>query len=278
MNQPLWQEAAEPILRKAIRDNNPVKKFVLFSGGNDSTVLAHWVKSQGVLDALVHIDTGTALPGVRDFVAEFANWLEVPLLVYEAGDAYERMVTKSPAPGEPPLGFPGPAQHNRAYTRLKERQIEQLLRDHRAKRGERFLLITGCRRHESRRRMGTSKPIFRKGGQVWVNPLIDWTNQDMAAYRAEHKVPQSDVAALMHRSGECNCGAYAKPGERQDIEAFYPEFAAWIKDLECRAEEAGATNCRWGEAPVTKEDLEQDSGPMCTTCQLNIEDVLAGMP
>lgn len=248
---------AERLLIDAIVEHEPRKVFALVSGGNDSTVLASWVKRTigHRLDAAVFIDTGTALPGVREFVEAFCANRYLPLLVYEAGDEYARMVREH--------GFPGPASHRFAYVRLKERQIDALVRDHKEAARDRIMLLTGVRRAESVRRMGTTQPVRRDGAQVWVAPLIDWTDGDMRTYRLENGLEQSDVAALTHRSGECNCGAYAAPGEREELRSLWPEwFEANIAPLE------RAVGSRWGDKP---SEQPQSVGPLCSTCEFQLE-------
>jgi hypothetical protein len=80
-----------------------------------------------------------------------------------------------------------------------------------------------------------------------VSPLINWTTLDMLRYRRTHSLPESDAAALMHRSGECNCGAFAAAGEeRATLKKLYPDFFASIEALEAEAEAAGLRWCRWG--------------------------------
>ena len=108
------------------------------------------------------------------------------------------------------------------------------------------------------------------GSIVFVNPLIDWTNAEMHAYRAKHAIPESEVAALLHRSGECCCGAFAAPGEREMLQSLWPEwFKATIGALEREAAAAGIASCRWGERPVT--EAPADPGALCTDCQLRLE-------
>lgn len=270
--EPLWKEDAFRIALDATIEHNPSHVFAMFSGGNDSAVLLHWAKHHldRSLKAAVFIDTGTALPGVRDFAERFCDRYEIPLKVYEAGDAFERMVLgegdrQGPRAAQ---GFPGPASHRYAYIRLKERQIERLVREHKQHPRDRIMLLTGVRRAESVRRMGTTEPVTRRGAQVWVAPLIDWTKADMLAYRHEHELPESDVAAMMHMSGECGCGAFATPGEKAMRCQLYPEWGAWLFDLEQRAEAQGVANCRWGERP--QEDASE-AGPMCSDCQGRLE-------
>lgn len=247
----------DKLLCDAIAEHDPSHVFALFSGGNDSTVLTSWAKINfgAKIDAAVFIDTGTALPGVREFVEAFCANRYLPLLVYEAGDEYDRMVREH--------GFPGPGSHRFAYVRLKERQIDRLVRDHKTHRTDRIMLLTGVRRAESTRRMGTTAPVKRDGSQVWVAPLIDWTDDDMRAFREHHRMEQSDVAALIHRSGECNCGAYAAPGEREMLRSLYPDW--WARRIGPLEE---ATGCLWGDR---RNEPAEPAGPMCSTCEHQLE-------
>ena len=236
------------ILFRAIDDHRPRAVFALFSGGSDSSVLLHgahtaWLR--GELTAAVHIDTGTALPGVRAHAEEFCGRLDVELKVYEAGDAYARMVRR--------YGVPGPGAHLYSYVWLKERQIDELVRQHKRKRSDRIMLLSGARVAESVRRMGKASAIERDGAQVWVNPLLYWDDAAMLTYRARAGIEPSEAAALMHRSGECNCGAYASKGEREMLQALYPEwFESTIAPLEDEAEALGLP-CRWGQRRVGRD-------------------------
>lgn len=262
-------EDPDELIAAARAEHKPIATFCLFSGGGDSAVLAHRCRDD--YDALVFIDTGTAVPGVVEHVERFAAWLDKPLKVYDSGDEFRRMVLGE---GEErrgenwrPLGFPGPGQHGRAYNRLKERQIESVLRDAKVgrSRNSRVLFLTGVRRAESSRR-SNRRPITRRFSAVFVNPLIDWTDAQMRAYRVEHSLPESDVAALIHRSGECNCGAFAAPGEREMLRSLWPDwFERTIASLEREAVAAGIPACRWGERPV--DVPAGDAGPMCSSCE-----------
>lgn len=266
------------LLIKGVKDEHaPVASVCLFSGGHDSTVLAHRCREH--YDRLAFIDTGTAVPGVRDFVEHFALWIDKPITILESGDAYRSMVLglhkKNPPPGWRPYGFPGPAGHNRAYNQIKERQLRKLRASlqegHR--RGAGILMLSGIRRGESARRR--SRPaVSRHGSIVFCNPLIDWTDHEMRAYRLGHQVPESDVAALLHRSGECNCGSFAAPGEREQLASLWPEwFEATIASLEREAAACGIRSCRWGERTSVESEVIDDAGPLCSDCQLRMIEV-----
>jgi hypothetical protein len=75
----------------------------------------------------------------------------------------------------------------------------------------------------------------------------------------------------MHRSGECNCGCFAAPGERQDLLALFPAwFHEHIRPLEKTAKRMGLAGCRWGERP---HEIAQAAGPLCSDCQLRLDSV-----
>lgn len=260
MRLPGFDLSPEQIMGEADTHGPFVAQIVLYSGGGDSTALLHYALAHGWTREAAFIDTGTALPGVREHVEQVCRDWDVALTVWEAGTAFEDMVLN------PRLGFPGPAQHGRAYQRLKERQLRALVRSKKRKPRDRVLFISGVRRHESRRR--AARPhVKREGAVVWANPLTDWTDDQMRAYRAEHDLPVSDVSALMHQSGECGCGAFAAPGEREMRCSLFPEWGRWLDDLEARAAAAGVKNCRWGERPG--EAAEGDD--LCSSCQLALD-------
>jgi 3'-phosphoadenosine 5'-phosphosulfate sulfotransferase (PAPS reductase)/FAD synthetase len=250
--------------------------WCLFSGGNDSTVLAHRCRRQ--YDGLAFIDTGTAVPGVIEFVHEFADWLDKPVRILQAGDAYRKLVlggaVKRNGTVETGIGFPGPAMHSRAYKTLKERQLLALLRESKVgqSRRARVLFLSGVRRAESRRR-SKREPIDRlaKSSAFFVSPLLNWTDLDMLRYRRTHRLPESDAAALLHRSGECNCGAFASAArERAMLRTLYPEFFAGIEALEAEAEAAGLRWCRWGgydrDGKRATDRAKQSPGLLCESC------------
>jgi 3'-phosphoadenosine 5'-phosphosulfate sulfotransferase (PAPS reductase)/FAD synthetase len=293
----------------------PVRTYCLFSGGNDSAVLAHRCREN--YDELLYIDTGTAIPstdqpaiiGVEDHVRAFAASVGKPLTIRRSGDAYRVMVlgdelwwsrfraaaarrrgaltveqmiaedkraglTASKLYGQAPRGFPGPGQHGRAYSRLKERRIEEVLREAKAghPRTAAVLFLSGARRAESRRR-SKREPLTGRRSAKFCSPLIDWTAAEMADYRSWFDLPQSDVAALLHRSGECNCGAFAQADEeRAMMRAFWPKWwAETVEALEAEAEALGIRWCRWGgfdlDGNRATGSSKPKAGSLCTSCR-----------
>lgn len=242
------------IIEQAISEHSPRKIIALTSGGQDST--AALLASIDYIDGAAYIDTGTALPGVREHVEGVCAKLGVQLDVYETPwSEYESMVLAH--------GFPGPAQHRIAYIRLKERRVRELARKHKQHRRDRIMLITGVREQESVRRMATTAAIQRAGSLVWVAPIIEYDKAMVRAACRDAGIAPSDVSALLHRSGECNCGAFAQPGERGMLAQLFPEWWERIEVLEAQACAAGVP-CVWGESPG---EARGGVGPMCSGCE-----------
>lgn len=261
------------IIEEAVGEHGPIERtFLLLSGGNDSMVLLDTCLAYA--DDVVHINTGIGIPETTEFVRQVCADRGVPLTELHPPIPYRELVLGRWK------GFPGPGGHIFTYTMLKERCVRQLLKAHRTKRGQRFALLTGARSGESQRRMGNSEPIRRDGGQVWVNPINNWSNDLMRLYRGVHDLPENEVSKHLHMSGECLCGAFAKPGELEEIRFFYPHVAARIEGLEAEARAAGLKRCQWGwgadrvertkriAAAIDQGTLfdEWTPSPLCTTC------------
>lgn len=260
MKQDAWQ-----LVSDALCEHDPSHVFALFSGGNDSKCVVSWAKRNlgDRLDGAVFIDTGIALPGVRGFAEEFAADRGVRLLAYET--PYSEFVAMCRE-----HGMPGPGVHLWCYVRLKERRVDELVSDHKTHWRDRIMLLSGARRAESQQRMGSALPVDRDGAQVWVNPLIDWSDFDVREYVAKHQLPQSEVAALIHRSGECNCLAFPSDGEREMLKSLWPDwFEEKIGWLERELKAAGHRYWKLG-MPRGREGF---AGRLCASCpsQLSLE-------
>ena len=66
-------------------------------------------------------------------------------------------------------------------------------------------------------------------------------------------LPLNEVTEHLHMSGDCTCGAFARPGEKEEIRFFYPEKAAEIDEMERVVAAAGIPACKWGQRPPGTE-------------------------
>lgn len=248
---------ARSVVLRAVEEYRPVRAFALFSGGHDSLCAAH-VAAAVLADTplwggCVHINTGIGVEETRQFVRDTCLRQGWPLREMHPPVSYEELVLR--------WGFPGPAGHTLVYNRLKERCLRRLVREARANhaggRREWVLLVTGIRRQESaRRNMGYVVPVqAEKGrGRLWTAPLVDWDQDDKCRYMDAVRLPVNQVVKILCMSGECCCGAFARPGEIRELETFYPETARQIHALEEKARAAGV-HAVWGTRPPGTRDL-----------------------
>ena len=279
------------------RGREHVATAVLFSGGNDSTVLAHLFRD--VATHAIHANTGIGVEATRQFVRNACAGWGLPLIEKHppVGGTYRDIVLAQ--------GFPGPAHHWKMYTRLKERALEQAKNDlvsdpYR----QRVVFLAGRRRSESSRRQNIPE-VERRKSVVWVSPLRGWTSLDLNTYRMRFPdCPRNEVADQLHMSGECLCGAFAGDGELDmlrmwpcasdavatiealDMLRMWPcasDAVATIEALEAEVRDVGIPEplCRWGwggsRSPEVRRAADamrlarerSRSGPLCSSCEMN---------
>lgn len=285
------------ILNEALASRPVVGTYWLFSGGNDSTILGHLMR--GHYDAVLHVNTGIGIPKTTQYAHDVTTAWGETFHELHPKNTYENLVLgkviagSGPNAGVRPIwkGFPGPAGHKVMYRQLKHEPLMRfragVLGDQRRlSRAERrrIMFLGGMRWAETERRFRNAEAIDVDGSIVWVSPIVHWTNAHMAEYRARHRcqidhehaehrlctpdaLPLNEVTEHLHMSGECLCGAYAKPGELDEIEFFYPEMAARLRSLETEAEAAGMPYCRWGQ-PNSKQQPGA-AGRLCSSCTVS---------
>ena len=210
-------------------------RAALFSGGDDSLAATLYAFTNGLADTALHIDTTIAAPATGEFVRETCEREGWPLAVYRAPETYRELVLRH--------GFPGPAVHQTMYYRLKERALREFKRDA----GGPVTFITGVRASESSKRAKWVVEHERKKGFIWHNPLYDWSKADVLDYIGGR--PRNPVSLTMHLSGDCLCGCFARPDERQEWATWWPEVDAMLTELEDAALAAGLSAWRWGVRP-----------------------------
>jgi 3'-phosphoadenosine 5'-phosphosulfate sulfotransferase (PAPS reductase)/FAD synthetase len=281
-------EQARQILLDGIAEHQPAHIFGLLSGGHDSLTVTHFASSVlgEKLDAIIHIDTGIGIPETQQFVVDVCKQYEWPLKIYRAVDNTKADGTPDPMIFEDIVlahGFPGADAHRFMYIKLKERQVKRVCREHPGK----VMFISGVRSAESARRMGTAREVQVNGRQIWVAPFLHMETADLEAYQAANHMPVNQVKKLLCMSGECLCGAYAKPDELKEIETFFPAVGKRLRDLEQRVRAAGfpwgwdeQPPAWWGkrkqaekagQADAFQAEAEAEIQMLCTSCQYKHE-------
>jgi 3'-phosphoadenosine 5'-phosphosulfate sulfotransferase (PAPS reductase)/FAD synthetase len=243
-----------------------IASCLLWSGGNDSTSLAHMFRDTAT--HAIHANTTIGIEQTRQFVRDTCAAWELPLIEERADDSYEDLVLGL-VDGWPGA-FPGPGGHGVMYQRLKERALDKARHTLGVanSRKKAAVFIAGRRREESKRREDV--PAHEADGTViWVSPLVMWTKLDLTTYRLMNPdIPRNEVADLLHMSGECLCGAFAKPGELDEIRAWFPEVAAEIDALseQVRARGADPARCVWGHGIRGGSKPLAETGRLCQSC------------
>lgn len=265
----------------ARRRFNPVAVIGLFSGGHDSAA-ANLIAHAAGADASLHINTGIGVEQTREYVRRTCADRQWKLYEYNAVENTKKDGTPDPqiyADIVRKDGFPGPFMHRKMYNRLKQRQLERFERDIRATPKSPVIYISGIRSDESKRRkmhLASDKEtgLNRKGRQIFLAPIHDWSKRDCAECMTHFNQPRNEVVDLIHKSGECLCGAFAKPGELAELKCWFPETAKIIEDLEKEV----MTKFPWGwESKPPKwwagylaGQQELFNQPLCTNCNLAV--------
>lgn len=228
-------ETAVARVRAVVEKYNPIAVVGLFSGGHDSTA-ANIIAHEAGADFSLHINTGIGIPQTREFVGETCAERKWELREYKATENSRADGTPNPQIYEELIhaeGFPGAFAHRMMYVKLKERQLKRFERDIGATPNRPIIYLTGVRSDESTRRMGTTTTEEDKRGRVvWLNHIHDFTKIDCGNCMSHCGVKRNSVVDLIHKSGECLCGAFAKPGELAEVKMWFPEVAKRIEDLE----------------------------------------------
>lgn len=135
------------------------------------------------------------------------------------------------------------------YARLKERCLRMLQREWKASgrktRPRRVMYISGCRSDESERRMANTEEVQIDGQRIWCAPIHDWTKCDTSDLMEYLGIPRNPVVDLIHKSGECLCGAYARPGELEEL-GLWPETRPQYDEIKALQAEVIANGFPWG--------------------------------
>lgn len=266
-------------IEAAIEQYKPGAVFGMFSGGHDSLTATYIASLVDGFTGAAHINTGIGVQQTRQFVYDTCREQGWKLLEYKASEHRNRYGKPDPQDYCAIVrkhGFPGPGQHFTMYARLKERQIRRLTKDFKCNPKDKILLVAGCRSQESQRRMRNTEPLQKEGCRIWVNPIHDFSKSDCNKVIRWAGLKRNEVVDLIHKSGECLCGAFAQPGELDELAMWFPEEAKMIRDLE--AEVKPKFGWGWEGCPKKRPKVSPDQTelfepfmPMCHNCLIGVQ-------
>lgn len=254
-------------LNQAVTGHQLTHLYALFSGGHDSLTSTALAAKHPAFTAVVHIYTGIGIGRTHEFVHTTCEQQGWPLIEVKApaGKYEELVLTRG--------GFPGGVQsHNSMLFYLKQQPLARWFATVEGRAG----FVTGIRKQESVRRMGAgiSVPVRPDGRKVWVSPILDWTSIDCGRFIAAEGLPRNPVVDLLHRSGECLCGALARQEERLEIARWFPVENRRINELELECERRGILASVWAGRNAERLTEGQQQmfssaayAPLCTSCE-----------
>ena len=240
--------------------------YGMFSGGHDSLAATYLASRHPQFAGVLHVNTQTGIPKTRDFVEEVCRdqgWtLHEVKSKDDCGEDYEALVLEH--------GFPGPALHWKMFQRLKERALRHFMRT--VEPGlHRVVLVSGRRSQESDRRKANVTPHDRSDRIIYASIIHDWSALDVTDFLEAEGLPRNPVVDLLHMSGECLCGAFAHPGELDEIRLWFPEVASRIERLERRVRRRGFGWGWEGKPPSCgghPGQMALEFPPLCSSCVL----------
>lgn len=270
-------------INSAIERHNPIAVFGLYSGGHDSFSACYCASMANRFDGCAHFHTGIGIEATRDHVRETCTDRGWPLHEYKAMENAKADGTPDPMDYEAMVlkdGFPGPAAHRFMYIKLKERSVKRFERDQKATTKRPILFISGARMQESERRMGTASQVENKMGRaVWINAIIDWSKLDTTLLIDHVGAKRNPVYDLIHKSGECLCGAFAKPGELAELKMWPQTRPAYDRIIALQAKvKAAGFPWGWEEKPPEwwndkkrGQSMMFEDMPLCWSCSKHKE-------
>ncbi len=179
---------AQTILRHALDDVQIGPIALVSSFGAESVVLLHMVAQIDTATPVIFLDTEMLFPETLTYQREVSEQLGLTDLRVITPDRNAVLV-------EDVDGILHQADTDACCDLRKTRPLENALRDFGG-------WITGRKRFQGGQR--AALPLFEKEGRkIKINPLADWTPQDIAAYMTKHALPRHPLVAQGYPSIGC---------------------------------------------------------------------------
>lgn len=237
---------AKRIVEMAIKKYNPKTILLGFTGGSDSLTLANVMEELNVPFTPFLLNTGIGVEDQRVFIREYCQkkgWSLVEQKpVYKL---YKQMVVQN--------GFPGPAQHTVMFRNLKEKSLRVINAGFDCD----TIVLSGVRVAESEKRKINIKQEIQIVDKIkWVAPIMNWDSDDKTEFLEERNIELSHVSKSLGMSGECLCGAYAMPGEKEKLRSC--GFLNEVKQIETLEKITQALGFTWGWDDLIPKGKEYD--------------------
>lgn len=264
--------AFEPVdVENDITHNGAPDRFLLWSGGMDSTAMCHylleeeWATDQwgawNKRPLVVYLETTIGLSSQRLYTQLLADEYNWQLACWRTQENFDEHSEEE--------GFYGPDKHGNIFNVVKGRQIGKMT------------TIAG------NPHVYFGSRVAEKGEHVkrvqWSddydatvhNPIYEWSDADVVAYLEDRGVPFNPNWDGDHPT-DCACGATAAYAERFELECEgYEVFVRQLEDIEA-AVETGDRRETWGWGSFDPDgrrilDAKADDG------QMQLSDLACGL-
>lgn len=222
---------AHDILDRAIVEHTPDVMILSYSGGYDSAVSSHlaarWFAqcAYTIHIATMSVDTLISADGWKDYVITSAWAMSLPNMVVWETDRFAEWATRVTE-----YGFPYTRdQHRINFYYLKQTVFRRVLKAYKRRRDDRVLFVNGVRRAESAARANAAE-MYKQGSMVHVQPIVDWTDEQVETYRIERELPGNPFYDRIGNSGDCLCNWHTR-FRLSTIADVAPKAAARIAPL-----------------------------------------------
>lgn len=253
---PPKEKTIDSIMDEIINVHHRTSLFSLISGGKDSMsttdILANKFPEQ--FKGVAHIKTHIGLKMTTDFVEEICEEMGWKLYILEPQpkNIFASWVLQ--------YGFPSAGAHRMIMGVLKYKPMRDFALTIDRKK---HCLISGIRKFESKRRMGNYPLPIQSDGALWFGcPMFYKSSEETYRYVHENGLKISPAYKLgLGTSGECECGSFAMPHEKNLIRRLDSDLADYIDWLEVGIEKFGTAQAKkfgkWGMQPKISELEEQ---------------------
>ncbi len=240
------------------------KAYLAYSGGSDSALMLEVVKRTGLLYdpdwnfRIMSVKTGLHDKGHIERVTADVERFGYPLYWYTGKGLqwYVKSVMEN--------GFGHtPSVHVIYYRMLKERAVEESIKDFKDFYHERILSLTGVRRAESQKRANTPFEYHKKGSRVTLNPIADVSNEE------KDELIKRVTWWRGKSTEDCGCNWHG----RSNLDNLNDEAKKHITELNSKMKELGLWG--YGQKPtkeqqamfgsfIIKDEMPEDS--FCVSC------------
>jgi len=114
--------------------------------------------------------------------------------------------------------------------------------------------------------MANTKEVDIEGRRIWCAPIHDFSKVYTTEMSQATKQPRSRVVDLIHKSGECLCGAFAEPGELAELKLWPETRPMYERIVRLESEIVPRFGRGWGERPIEDNRTIVAPGMLCWGC------------